>query len=68
MASEGGGAGPSSNAEDNPFSFKTFVKRTGADGESKASRRREGGKKSKKAQDVGSGVPFPEEGSIIHLE
>jgi hypothetical protein len=49
--------------EGNPFSFKTFVKRTGVDGGAKGGVKKEGGRKSKRpsaaTQDAGS-VPFPE--------
>jgi transcriptional regulator NrdR family protein len=51
--------------EGNPFSFKTFVKRTGVDGGAKGGVKKEGGRKSKRpsaaTQDAGS-VPFPEGG------
>ena len=50
-------------SEDNPFSFKKFVKRTGADGGTKGGGKTEARKKSKRptvaTQD--GGVPFPEE-------
>ena len=53
-------------SEGNPFSFKTFVKRTGVDGGAKGGVKKEGGRKSKRpsaaTQDAES-VPFPEEGS-----
>ena len=59
MATNEGGA-------DNPFSFKSFVKRTGADGGAKTGGKKEGGRKSKcsAAPQDGGGVPFPEEGSV----
>ena len=48
---------------DNPFSFKSFVKRTSTDAGAKGgSGGREGGRK-KSSHDAGS-LPFPEEGCL----
>ena len=56
--------GPAKGGEDNPFSFKTFVKRTGVDGGTKAGGKKEGDRKSKRSTTTprDGGVPFPKEG------
>lgn len=58
---EGDGQG-AANGEDNPFSFKTFVKRTSSDIGAKGGKR-DGGKRTRSTA-AKAKVPFPEEGSV----
>ena len=51
--------------QDNPFSFKSFVKRTSTDGGTREGGKREGRRKAKRSTADGAGVPFPEEGWLV---
>ena len=58
-----GNSTASGGSEDNPFSFKSFVKRASTDGGVKPEGKRE--KKKKTRGENTSDVPFPEEGWLI---
>lgn len=53
------------NREDNPFSFKSFVKRTSTDVGMKSGKC-DGAERGKKTR-AKSKVPFPEEGSVRYI-
>ena len=57
---EGGGG-------DNPFSFKSFVKRASTDGGVKAVMK-EGTGRGKKTRSAAAALPFPEEGGLICMQ
>lgn len=58
-----GNSTASGGSEDNPFSFKRFVKRSSNDGAVKTGGKRE--KKKKTRAEATSDMPFPEEGWLF---